>query len=110
MVWNYCSRIVLYSVGGKELTIIGGELSLSHPTAIELQLLQFQESDLFHNWVMHGSSSGRNSLSIAVDFGSSEQDLDGTYYLYDLEELHGNPTNLLHVVYSGTVKCSCSRW
>ena len=79
MVWNYCSRIVLYSVGGKELIIIVVEISLSHSTAIELQLLLFRESDLFHNWVMHDSSSGRNFLNIAVDFGSSEQDLDGAY-------------------------------
>ena len=79
MVWNYCSWVVLYSLGGKELTIIGRELSLSHSTAIELQLLQLQESGLFHNWAMHGSSSGRYSLSIAVDIGSSEQDLDGAY-------------------------------
>ena len=64
-------------VGGKELTIIDRELSLSHPTSIELQLLQLQESDLLHNSVRHGSSSGRNSLSIVVGIGSSEQDLDG---------------------------------
>ena len=35
-------------VGGKELIIIDRELSLSHPTAIELQLIQLQESDLLH--------------------------------------------------------------
>ena len=34
-------------------------------------------SDLLHDSVMHGSSSGRNSLSIVVGIGSSEQDLDG---------------------------------